>query len=542
MKNILKSSCINYLFILFFIGGILDNSHAQFSNNGARKFITVTNPTTSTTWIKGETVIIQWNTNVSANANVRILLYQGNTLVNSIVNITPNYGYYTYSVPTSLTNGSNYRVRVFDIANPSVGDFSDFFTITTNTPTINITNPTASTVWTTGQNHTIQWTSNIASNASLRIFLYRANPNGGVTLAAPVANFIPNSGSYTYAVPNSLISGSYRLQIYDIANNSTLDYSDFFTINNSNPTINITNPTASTVWTTGQNHTIQWTSNIASNASLRIFLYRANPNGGVTLAAPVANFIPNSGSYTYAVPNSLISGSYRLQIYDIANNSTLDYSDFFTINNSNPTINITNPTASTVWTTGQNHTIQWTSNIASNASLRIFLYRANSNGGVTLAAPVANFIPNSGSYTYAVPNSLISGSYRLQIYDIANNSTLDYSDFFTINNSSTKSKRLASTSLENLEDLKEKGMIESILLAPNPQVQGVPSTLFIESNQATTGKVIVSDITGKVIYQKAIKLTEGSNQINTASIAEKGIYLVSIQTANSTKSLKLVVQ
>ena len=441
MKNILKSSCINYLFILFFIGGILDNSHAQFSNNGARKFITVTNPTTSTTWIKGETVIIQWNTNVSANANVRILLYQGNTLVNSIVNITPNYGYYTYSVPTSLTNGSNYRVRVFDIANPSVGDFSDFFTITTNTPTINITNPTASTVWTTGQNHTIQWTSNIASNASLRIFLYRANPNGGVTLAAPVANFIPNSGSYTYAVPNSLISGSYRLQIYDIANNSTLDYSDFFTINNSNPTINITNPTASTVWTTGQNHTIQWTSNIASNASLRIFLYRANPNGGVTLAAPVANFIPNSGSYTYAVPNSLISGSYRLQIYDIANNSTLDYSDFF-----------------------------------------------------------------------------------------------------TINNSSTKSKRLASTSLENLEDLKEKGMIESILLAPNPQVQGVPSTLFIESNQATTGKVIVSDITGKVIYQKAIKLTEGSNQINTASIAEKGIYLVSIQTANSTKSLKLVVQ
>ncbi|BDS11408.1 Ser-Thr-rich GPI-anchored membrane family protein [Aureispira anguillae] len=397
-------------------------------------------------------------------------------------------------------------------------------------PTINIIDPTANTVWNTGQNVTIRWTSNFPASANLKIFLYEGNRR-----VAKVASFIPNTGSYTYSVPNSLINSSlYRLQIFDVANPAaSVTFSDFFTINSGSPTINIIDPTASTVWNTGQNVTIRWSSNFSASANLRIFLYEGNNQ-----VATVANFIPNTGSYTYSVPNSLINSSlYRLQIFDIANPAaSVAYSDFFTINSGSPTINIINPTANTVWYTGQNVTIRWTSNFSASANLKIFLYEGNRR-----VATVANFIPNTGSYTYSVPNSLANSSlYRLQIFDVANPAaSVTFSDFFTISNS--YGSRSSLPTHENVENSGQQNGIEHLYISPTPQLAGTISKVIIQSSENITAQMVISDMTGRIVDQKTIELTKGDNQIDTTPITEKGMYVLSIQTANTNKSLKLIV-
>jgi len=89
--------------------------------------ITVTNPNSSTTWIKGQTYTIQWNDNVPDNVVIR--LYRSSSYVASITGSTASDGSYTYAVPTNLTGATNYRVRIYSTASSSISDYSDYFTI-----------------------------------------------------------------------------------------------------------------------------------------------------------------------------------------------------------------------------------------------------------------------------------------------------------------------------------------------------------------------------------------------------------------------------
>lgn len=325
MKSTLKFNCSNYLFIFFFIISINNNGEAQF---GQRPFINITNPTASTVWVKGQTIDIEWDDNISSD--VRILLYRGTTPITYISNGTPSDGSFSYTVPNSFVAANDYRIRIFNISGTNVFDYSDFFTIS-NPPNITVTNPNTGTVWEKGTTQAIQWADNIPSN--VKILLFR-----GSNLEATLFNSTPSDGSAIYFVPFNLPSANnYRIRIVDVSNSNVFGISNFFTITLS-PTITISNPTSNTVWTKGQNQTIQWTSNIAANANMRINLYE-----GGNLVSQIANFIPNTGSFTYSVPNTLNSSSvYRLQIYEIGNSASATYSDFFTIDDNN-TKRLTNP-------------------------------------------------------------------------------------------------------------------------------------------------------------------------------------------------------
>lgn len=83
------------------------------------KFLTVTspNPNSSTviSWAKGTNQTIKWTSNnIVSTENVKIELYKAGTKITpSIIDSTPNNGTYVWNnIPTSLTNGTDYKIRI----------------------------------------------------------------------------------------------------------------------------------------------------------------------------------------------------------------------------------------------------------------------------------------------------------------------------------------------------------------------------------------------------------------------------------------------
>jgi hypothetical protein len=80
-----------------------------------------------------------------------------------------------------------------------------------------------------------------------------------------------------------------------------------------------------------------------------------------------------------------------------------------------------------------------------------------------------------------------------------------------------------------------------VIVAPNP-TQG--DAYVILNNKTATGvNIVVTDITGKVVYNTNQQLsgTEARIQIPHSAITSKGVYLVQTITGNSTNTNKLVV-
>lgn len=67
-------------------------------------------------FIDGSTTIT-WTANGPMNADVKIHLFRGTTLVQTIVASTANNGSYSWTIRGSLAVGSNYKIRVRTLDN-----------------------------------------------------------------------------------------------------------------------------------------------------------------------------------------------------------------------------------------------------------------------------------------------------------------------------------------------------------------------------------------------------------------------------------------
>lgn len=94
---------------------------------------------TPSDWETGDSVSITWsyyNTEaVDPNPNVKIELFRGTTLAETISSYTPNDESYSWTVPTDIYLASNYKIRISSINEPiHVTDDSNYFEIS---PTFN---------------------------------------------------------------------------------------------------------------------------------------------------------------------------------------------------------------------------------------------------------------------------------------------------------------------------------------------------------------------------------------------------------------------
>ncbi|MBY8985692.1 MAG: hypothetical protein KGD65_11520 [Candidatus Lokiarchaeota archaeon] len=186
--------------------------------------INVTSPDSSSSWAIGSGKGITWTTRGTVIDNVKIDLYLNSDKILTLTSNTTNIGIYLWTVPKTLTNSTQYQVKITDVANSSYYDYSDNFEIFT--PTITVTYPISTTSWEAGtSSNSITWTSNGASS-SIQIELYLSG-----VFVVYVAGVTLNDGEFEWQIPSNLTASSeYQVKILDYNDPDTFVLSDNFEI------------------------------------------------------------------------------------------------------------------------------------------------------------------------------------------------------------------------------------------------------------------------------------------------------------------------
>jgi hypothetical protein len=103
-----------------------DNSYDAFitklSTNGS---VTIISPNGSEAWCAGSTHAITWTSSGIANMSIDISSNNGSTWSTIVTNTPAATGLYTWNIPPNQILGSNYRIRLSDVADSAVNDVSD---------------------------------------------------------------------------------------------------------------------------------------------------------------------------------------------------------------------------------------------------------------------------------------------------------------------------------------------------------------------------------------------------------------------------------
>ncbi|MFX1312552.1 MAG: DUF4350 domain-containing protein, partial [Promethearchaeota archaeon] len=185
--------------------------------------ITVITPNSLSSWETGTSESITWSSTGSIS-DVKIELYKDGELLVEIVTSTTNDGSYTWDIPTDLEDGNDYQIKISDVSNPDVYDFSEDFEIYTP-DSITVTHPGGLIAWEMGTSQNITWSST-GSISDVKIELYK----DGVFVLEIVAS-TTNDGSYTWDIPTDLEDGiDYQIKISDVVNPDTYDESSNFAL------------------------------------------------------------------------------------------------------------------------------------------------------------------------------------------------------------------------------------------------------------------------------------------------------------------------
>lgn len=94
----------------------------RMEENPIGKNISIHFPDGPESFVKGTLCNIVWEP--ASDSRVRIDLYQGNEYSANIVEETINAGTYEWTIPESLQDGSDYRIRITDTKNPEIYGFA----------------------------------------------------------------------------------------------------------------------------------------------------------------------------------------------------------------------------------------------------------------------------------------------------------------------------------------------------------------------------------------------------------------------------------
>ena len=392
-------------------GSLYDYSDNNFTINA--KTITVTSPNGGETWIAGETHHITWSDNIPEN--VKIELYKGGTLNQTIVSSTPSDGFYNWHIPDDFAGGGNdYKIKITSVNTGSVYDFSDNnFTI--NPKTITVTSPNGGETWNAGEDYQITWSANFSEYVRIQLF-----KNG--TYNSTIDDYTPSSdGTYLWTIPSSQTPGiDYKIKIVNCQQSTIFDYSDnrFAIYKN----LEVTSPNGGENWAKGSTHNITWTG-APWSSNVKIELY--DDKGG--LVSMIAGNYPNNGSFAWTISSSLTSAEYKIKITTLDGTIEDDLSDnTFTISGVNYLITVISPNGGENWQAGSTHTITWTDNLPDDVKIKLYK-------GTNVDYDIVYSTPSDGSYSWTIPSDQEAGTnYRVRISGNTN-FVVDFSNsYFTI--------------------------------------------------------------------------------------------------------------
>ena len=328
---------------------ISDNNFSIGDGSSGSSTITVTSPNGGENWEPGSNENITWTSaNLPTSCRIFINLFKGGVFDRTIVGSSSSYGSpddgtsndgsYTWSIPSSLDESSEYGVTIIaatlvidamygDYWETILSDYSDnYFTIQqASSPTITITSPNGGENWEPGSSHSITWSSSNLPGSYVAIQLYRTG-----NFDHQISSSTYDDGSYTWSISSSQTeSDYYKVLIHSTTNTSVDDMSDnYFTIEEPAPTITVTSPNGGEDWETGTSHSITWNSSNLSGNYVGIQLYRSG-----SYVSSISSSTTDDGSYTWSISSSQTeSDYYQVKIYSTSESSISDYSDnYFTI-------------------------------------------------------------------------------------------------------------------------------------------------------------------------------------------------------------------
>jgi hypothetical protein len=284
-----------------------------------------------------------------------------------------------------------------------------------NEEIINVTNPTASTIWLENDTNTsCDW--NNAEGETIHIEIYKAEAYLGV-----YSDETENDGSVTRvsALGNWGTGTDYRLKVIDDDDN--FGWSAYFTIESDiQSVINISYPNSATIWDEFQIETYcDWTD--ATGETVYIEIYK----GGSYLDIYHED-TTNDGhcSRNGALGNWETGSDFRLKVIDSDDN--YGWSEFFTIQSGANQINVIFPEATTAWVEYQMDTYcDWTNAVGDSVFIEI--YKADTIKGI-----YHDWTDNDGhtSRNGALDDWGNGTDFRLKVIDA--NDNIGWSAYFTI--------------------------------------------------------------------------------------------------------------
>jgi hypothetical protein len=408
-----------------------DISNADFSITAPPSpEINVICPNTVEIWQAGTIQTIAWTYTLYPGSYVKIELYKGGVLNRVLVsNKTTNAGSFSWSIPTTITAGNDYRIKVTSTSNPAYYDFSDDdFSITAAPqPEITVTSPNGGDSWQAGTAHNISWDYTLNPGSYVKIELYKESSFYQSIIASRSIGS-SSTGSYSWSIPDTLPAGEYQIKVTSTSKPACNDLSNIFTITPApQPQITITSPNGGEQWQNGTMHTISWTYTGNTGAYAKIELYK----GGVLNRVLVSSRTISSRSYSWSLPSTLYTGSdYQIKITSTSNPACSDSSDAdFAISGIvYPQINISSPHGSEVWQIGTLQPITWSYVGNPGSYVKIELYKGSIfNRTIVSSRSIGS--SGLGTYTWTLPSTLQEGSdYRIKISSTSKPSFYDLSD------------------------------------------------------------------------------------------------------------------
>lgn len=504
----------------------------------AESSITVLSPNGGESLTVGDSYNIRWSSSSVSNVKIEYSINDGDTW-SAIVNSTQSDGSHSWVVPDKETTEALVRVtstsdsKITDVSN---SDFEITDEIVTPPPSgdeLAITAPSSGETLVGNSSHTIQW-SGPTSIKNVRLYFSRDNGSSWSTIVGST----PNSGSYTWVVPNVNASNCI-IRIKDTNNGNNYDRSDVFKIGSSDETppppsgdeLEITSPSSGQILTGNTLQKIMW---VAPSTIENVRLYFSS-NKGQSWSIIVGS-TSNNGSFDWVVPN-INATECIIRIKDLSNSKNYDRSDIFKIGEGSETppsggIAITSPSSGQTLSSNTVHQINW--NVASGIeSVRIYFSKDNGNSWNTIVGST----PNDGSFDWIVPNSS-SSSCIIRIKELSKNTSVR-SSTFKISSSTALTK---SGGIE-AEESKIEVPTEYAIMQNYPNPFNPTTTIqFALPTAGHTDLIIYNSIGQEVQRLVSEYKSEGVYSVDfNASKLSSGVYFYTIRSGKFMETNKMLL-
>jgi len=409
--------------------------------------ITITSPNGGESWQRATPHTVTWSYTGNPGTTVKIVLLKAGTEVGTIANSVSigsgGKGSYTWPVYPTGSTGSDYKVSVQSISQPTIKDTSNNYFIITPPPTpssITVTTPNGGESWQRGTLHTVTWSYTGSPGSLVKIVLLKAGTEVG-TATYSTSIGANGEGSYTWVISSGRAPDKdYQILVQSVSQPTIKDTSNsYFTITSGTPvpipSITVTSPNGGEPWQRGTSHTVAWDYTGTPGSMVKIELLKGGtPVGTATSSTSIGS--NGKGSYTWTISSTRAAGSdYRIRATSVNQPTISDTSngDFTITSATLSSITVTSPNGGESWKRGTCYPVTWSYTGSPGSYVKVVLVKGSSEVGTASAStPIGS--SGIGSYTWCISSTRAAGNdYKMSVQSLSQPTVRDVSNsIFTI--------------------------------------------------------------------------------------------------------------